>query len=101
MPEEPALHLHSDTVVLAAGESELAGQRAHNVAPSAVEYLPAPQAMQLPAAADCLYFPASHCVHMPPFGPAKPALHLHLVNNKLPAGETESAGQGRHSSLEK
>jgi hypothetical protein len=41
-----------------AGDTELAGHAVHAAGPVA-----------------SLYFPASHAVHVPPFGPVNPALH--------------------------
>jgi hypothetical protein len=55
------------------------------------------QAVQSPDPAHVLYFPATHAVHVPPFGPVDPALQVQLVQAALPAGEMESAGQAVQS----
>jgi len=93
------LQVQLDNALLAAGASELAGHIKHSesdVAPTVVEYLPVPQAMQGSAPADAVYFPATHWVHMPPFGRVKPALHLQSVDIELPAGESAFARHAEH-----
>jgi hypothetical protein len=42
-----------------------------------------------------LYVPATHAVHMPPFGPEKPVLQVHADGSELEIGELESAGHAR------
>ena len=37
------------------------------------------------------YLPAAHAVHVPPFGPVKPALHAQSEEASLPAGEDDPA----------
>ena len=57
---------------LPAGEVELDGQAMHvelPEAPTAVEYVPAPQSVQAADPVDALYLPATHAVHVPPSGP--------------------------------
>jgi hypothetical protein len=57
---------------------ELDGQAMHvefAEAPTAVEYVPAPQFVQSAPPVDVLYLPATHAAHGPPFGPVDPALH--------------------------
>jgi hypothetical protein len=49
---------------------------------------------------DVLYFPATHAVHGPPFGPVDPMLQVQLVKAALPAGETEFDGQAVHDAPE-
>lgn len=51
----------------------------------------------LPAAV--LYVPASHAVHVPPFAPVYPMLHMQLVTAVLPAAEPELPGQLKHAVL--
>ncbi len=75
-PVEPALQVQLVKPALPAGELESDGQGVHvelTAAPTAVEYLPAPQSVQAAHPAASLYFPASHCVHVPPAGPEDPA----------------------------
>lgn len=60
-------------------------------APVAVEYVPAPQSVQLALPAAALYFPAAHAVHAgmgdqpPPSGPVNPMLHLQAVTACCPS----------------
>ena len=57
---------------LPAGEVELDGQAMHvelPEAPTAVEYVPAPQSVQAADPVDSLYLPATHAVHVSPSGP--------------------------------
>ena len=44
------------------------------VAPTVGEYVPAPQSVHAAAPVTILYFPATHAVHVPPFGPEYPRL---------------------------
>jgi hypothetical protein len=46
-----------------------------------------------------LYVPVTHTVHVPPFGPLKPALHVHAVIAVLVLGEFELVGQCKHAAL--
>lgn len=83
---------------LAMGEVDWAGQVfAHVVlviAPIVTEYFPIPQLLQASVLATALYLPATHSVHVPPpAGPDDPALHVHVVTELLPAGESEFVGQ--------
>ena len=59
-------------------------------------YLPEPQSVQLPLPPPDLYLPAAHAVHVPPSGPAKPALQVHLAPPEAPDGEVEFDGQAMH-----
>ena len=49
------------------------------VAPVVVRYFPATQAVQAWVPCVSLYFPVSHAIHVPPFGPVYPGLHRQLV----------------------
>ena len=77
---------------LPAGEVELDGQVMHvelPEAPTAVEYVPSPQSVQVAVPVKVLYFPATHAVHGPSFGPVDPALQVQFVKAALPAdGQT-------------
>jgi hypothetical protein len=75
-PENPALHWHAVSMMLPAGETELARQGVQSAGPS-------------PA----LYVPGKHCGHVPPSAPENPALHWHAVSIMLPTAETELPGQ--------
>ena len=76
-PVDPRLQVQAardeapaDPVVL-----EFVGQAMHVVfaeAPTAVEYVPAPQSVQRADPGDALYFPATHVKQGPPFGPEDP-----------------------------
>ena len=61
------------------------------VAPSSSENVPAGQMLHDPAPDTALYVPATHAVHVPPFGPVKPALHAQSEEASLPAGEDDPA----------
>jgi hypothetical protein len=93
-PENPVLQMLQ--LALPAGEEEFDGQAMHAEAPTAVEYVPSPQAVQLADPVDVLYLPATHAAHGPPFGPIAPALQVQLVKAPLPAGELDPAGQALH-----
>jgi hypothetical protein len=43
-----------------------------------------------------LYFPSSHAIHVPPFGPVNPRLQIQATNSILPPGDTEPDGQFVH-----
>ena len=62
-----------------------------DVAPSSCENVPAGQMLHDPAPDTALYVPATHAVHVPPFGPVKPALHAQSEEESLPAGEDDPA----------
>jgi hypothetical protein len=69
-PEEPVLHVQLVKAELPPGELEFVGQVTHvEITATAVEYVPAPQSVQLADPVDVLYFPATHAVHVPPLGP--------------------------------
>ena len=98
-PVKPASQIHPDTPPLPAGASEFAGHVVHvpsPVAPTAPEYLPAPQSMHAASPVPALYLPAPHPTHGPPFGPVKPASHAHSDTPPLPAGASECAGHALH-----
>ncbi len=116
-PVDPVLQVQLVKAALPAGELELDGQALHvELAPTAVEYVPAPQsvhraapvnAVYLPASQsvqvavpiNALYFPATHAAHGPPFGPVHPVLQVQFVKAALPAGELEFDGQALHVEL--
>jgi hypothetical protein len=66
---------------------------AATVAPTVVEYLPAPQSVQRAAPVPVLYFPAPQAVHVPPLGPVNPTLQTQLASAGEPTGACVSAGQ--------
>ena len=70
---------------------EHAEQVDDEVAPSSSENVPAGQMLHNPAPDTALYIPAAHAVHVPPFGPVKPALHAQSEEASLPAGEDDPA----------
>ena len=60
------------TFALPEGElGESNGQATHVEAPTEVEYVPAQQSVQGAVPVDCLYFPATHAVHVPPSDPVR------------------------------
>ena len=71
-PVDPALQVQLVKFLFPAGEVEFDGQAVHvelDEAPTAVEYVPAPQSVQAADPVDALYLPATHAVHVPPSGP--------------------------------
>ena len=87
------------TPELPADEVEFDGQAMHvelAEAPTAVEYVPAPQSVQTADPVNALYLPATHAVHGPPSAPENPALQVQFVKFVLPAGEAEFGGQSLH-----
>ncbi len=77
---------------LPSGELEFDGQVRHvelAEAPTAVEYFPVPQFEQVAVPLNALYFPATHAEHVPPSGPAEPALQVQFVKEVLPTGALE------------
>ncbi len=68
-PEEPVLHVQLVKAELPPGELEFVGQVTHVITATVVEYVPAPQSVQLADPVDVLYFPVTHAVHVPPLGP--------------------------------
>jgi hypothetical protein len=61
-PEEPVLHVQLVKTELPAGELEFVGQVMQVIAATAVEYVPAPQAVQKTDAVD-EYVPAAQVMH--------------------------------------
>jgi len=84
--------VHFVKAELPPGELEFDGQALHvefAEAPTAVEYVPAAQSVQVAFPFNALYLPATHAVHVPPSGPVDPALQVHAVEEVLPAGALE------------
>ena len=98
-PANPSVPLSQVQLVkdeLPAGELEFDGQAMHvelAEAPPAVEYVPAPQSVHEADPVAVLYFPATHVAQLPSAGPENPALHVQLVEDKLPTDELEFDGQ--------
>jgi hypothetical protein len=78
-PVYPGTHSHAEPAVCpVANVTEFARQAVHVVskkASTAAEYLLTPQSVHGAVSVYCLYFPAEHVVHGPPFGPVHPLLH--------------------------
>jgi hypothetical protein len=77
---------------LADGELVFPGHTEHVtevLAPITAEYVPVPQSVHATLPLIVLYFPATHTVQTPPFGPENPALQVQTV---LDAAELEFAG---------
>jgi hypothetical protein len=86
-PVDPVLQVQLVKPALPAGELEFDGQALHVelfAVPTAAEYVPTPQSVQVAAPVNVLYFPATHAVHGPPSGPENPALQVQAVT--LPEG---------------
>ena len=91
-PEQPTLQVQLVKAALPAGELEFDGQVRHvelAEAPILVEYIPVPQFVHRPDPVNALYLPATHAAHVPPSGPAEPALQVHAVKEVLPTGALE------------
>jgi len=69
---------------------------ATNVAPSALEYLPATQLVHASEPEMLLYLPATHTMHVPPLGPVYPTMQLHMEMSELPASDREFEGHVWH-----
>jgi len=78
-PEEPALQVQAESMMLPEGESAFAGQLLHFVFPLFT-----------------LYVPSTHLVHGPPLGPVEPALQVQAVFSLLASGASESVGHPWH-----
>ena len=62
------MHVQAVTAALGLGELEFKGHAIHvvaMVAPTVVEYVPAPQSVQTALPVEILYLPATHAVHEP------------------------------------
>lgn len=66
------------------------------VAARVPEYVALPQIVHSAAPDAILYVPSRQAVHVPPFGPLYPGLHVHAVLTLLPAVELELDRQPRH-----
>ena len=78
----PTLHWQLLGEELPAIEDEAVGhatQAVAAVAPTSTEYVPAAQLRHAEAPVAFLYFPASHVMHVPPFGPVYPRLQRQPV----------------------
>jgi hypothetical protein len=66
------------------------------MAPSATEYCPVTQFVHSTSPVAILYLPAAHWLHVPPFDPVQPALHIQSWDDGLAIGELEFEGQDKH-----
>ena len=92
----PALHVQLLRTPLDAPEFAFAGHAIHTddaLAPTAVEYVAAPQSVHTALPVPALYLPATHAEHAPPSAPVYPALQVQAVPAEPPAGEFAPAGQ--------
>jgi hypothetical protein len=92
---KPTLHEQEVANELGLGELELAGHAIHvvaTVAPTVVEYVPAPQSVHAALPVAVLYLPATHGEQTPPSGPVKPTLQVQAVRATLELGELELVG---------
>jgi hypothetical protein len=99
-PVKPTLHVQAASAELEIGELELVGharQAVATVAPVVVKYVPAAQSVQTAEPVAILYLPTAQEVHVPPFGPVKPTLHVQAERLELPPGELELVGQNRQN----
>jgi hypothetical protein len=98
-PVDPALQVQLVEAALPGGDDASKGvvhemhvDSATANAPTAVEYLPAPQSRHVAGPVAILYLPATHAVQVPPFGPENPALQMQPVKVEVPNGEFELSG---------
>jgi acid stress-induced BolA-like protein IbaG/YrbA len=98
-PVDPALHRQLVEFGLPLAELEVEGQLEHGALPVVALYFPASQSVQTALPTAPLYFPAAHAVHVPPFAPVYPALHVQLARELLELAEVEFEGQLTHSEL--
>ena len=104
-PVNPMLQVQEARAELAIGELEFAGHAIHvvaTVAPTVVEYVPAPQSVQTALPVAILYLPATQAVHEPA-GPVYPALQSGLIQaalDVLAMGEFLPAGHATHEALD-
>ncbi len=99
-PVKPTLHVQAERLELPPGELELVGQNRQNPAleaPTNVWYVPEKQLLHVKNPVMSLYFPATHAVHVPPFGPVKPMLHVQAARAELEIGELELVGHARQA----
>jgi ABC-type cobalt transport system substrate-binding protein len=97
---KPALQTHPPIAELDAAELEFTGHEIHVeevVAPTVGRYVPAEQLKHPIEPLTSLYFPATQAVHVPPFTPVNPALHVQAAITELDASELEFAGQDTHT----
>lgn len=120
-PDDPALHVHLDRALLAAGAFEFGGHARHrdsDVASNTVEYLPASHAIQARERAmqfklsgghslTPVYFPGTQTVHItfaehitqaPPASAVVPALQVQSICLLLASGAYECVGHLWHVS---
>jgi hypothetical protein len=98
-PGSQGSHIQELMDELAMEEVEPAGHARHVsvvVAAGVAEYMPAAQSAHTALPVVVLYLPATHAVHVPPFGPEKPALQVHTNTVELASGELELVGHARH-----
>jgi len=100
-PVNPGVHVQSVNSSLAADDCVLAGHRLHTLDSAAmtVENWPVSQLTQGAAPRTSLNFPATHIVHVPPFIPVAPRLHVQSMFSSLPSGEFDRSGQLEQTSL--
>jgi len=93
--KKPALHTQSFALSLESGEIESGTHCWHTseIAPMAVENLPAAHDVQSVSPVATLYLPATHWAQAVPSGPVDPALQVHFDTLWLAAGELERNGQ--------
>ena len=99
-PVHPALHVQSIRLLLAAAAPEFAGHAKHTldeVPPGVVEYVFCKQFVHTKLALAGVYVPATHCGHVPPLVPEKPALQEQSVSSLLASAASEFAGHAKHT----
>jgi hypothetical protein len=98
-PVNPALHKQAALAELETGAFAFEEHATHvdeALAPTAAEYVAAPQSAHAALPAPVLYFPATHPEHVPPSTPVNPALQVHPPTTELDTAEFEFAGQAKH-----
>jgi len=98
VPVNPTLQVQAPLPTLETGAFASEGHATHvdeALAPTAAEYVAAPQSVQASLPVVVLYLPATHAAHDPPFGPVNPALQAQAVPVVLELGAFEFEGHDK------
>ena len=95
-PEYPSLQVQLDKPELRGVELVFAGQVKQVDEPTANEYVPRSQSIQVVSPLTFLYLPVTHVVQALPLFPQYPTWQEQLVTDSLPGGAFEFSGQVEH-----
>ena len=96
-PENPALQVQLDKLVLCGIELVFAGHVKQVDEPKVAEYVPLSQALQTTSPLTSLYLPVTHAVHVLPLFPQYPRLQVQLVNRSLPRAAFDLSRHAEHT----